>query len=127
MSLLAESARWHRAHGGAYDNTATFYRGDASINSEVARRAADPSAANALRASLGTSGLLRSPLLAVHSRAALLAPSWHTEAYRLKISAHGAASLLTVLSGERPGICDIEPALMRRAVSALSEQLVRRW
>eukprot|EP00966_Prymnesium_polylepis_P119963 2772072-Prymnesium_polylepis.2 len=70
--LLADAARWQRAFGHAYDNTATRYGGaaDGAVDAAVARYASDGGAVRALRDALDTDGNLRAPLVAVHSRGA---------------------------------------------------------
>eukprot|EP00966_Prymnesium_polylepis_P119962 2772072-Prymnesium_polylepis.1 len=55
--------------------------------------------------------------------AALLAPFWHTSAYAVKARARGAASLFSVVDGNRSGACGLERGVLARAVGQLQAHI----
>lgn len=78
--------------GFPYDNTARWYTGSAddyALNMSVARRSADPAALAAMAADYETSGVLRRPLITVHTSLDQQVPALHQFLYMVKTSKSG--------------------------------------
>jgi pimeloyl-ACP methyl ester carboxylesterase len=86
--------------GQPFDNAARHYSGslnDARLNRLVQRFSADPAALVQIQDYYQTSGLLRVPLVSMHTVADPIVPYWHTTLYRAKtLVNHTALKYLNV-------------------------------
>jgi hypothetical protein len=109
------------ANGNAYDNTATVYRGsfnDVRLNALVERDSASSVALNNL-ASYETAGLLRDPLVTLHTLADPIVPFWQEPLYAAKVAAAGSLSKLVEIPAPAYGHCNVTAAEAEGALSLL--------
>ena len=79
--------------GFPFDNTKRLYTGSANdllLNLLIPRVAADPFALANMRANYNTTGILRRPLITLHTLRDQQVPYWHEPLYALKTLASGA-------------------------------------
>jgi hypothetical protein len=95
--------------GNPYDNIGTVYRGslnDARLNAMVARFAASPTAVSSLH-EYETTGLLRDPLVNLHTTADPVVPFWQETLYKAKVQSTGSSSELVQIPALRYGHCNV--------------------
>lgn len=96
-------------HGNPYDNIGRTYSGsfnDGLLNTAVARFAVDSSALGYL-AGYETTGLLRNPLVTLHTIFDPQVPYWHEGLYQTKVNSRGRSAEFTQLPSFNYGHCEI--------------------
>jgi hypothetical protein len=97
--------------GNPYDNIGRTYAGsfnDALLNSTVARFAVDSAALPGLQGH-ETTGMIRSPLVALHTLFDPQVPYWHEDLYRAKVAGKRRSSQFVLLPAFRYGHCNVTP------------------
>jgi hypothetical protein len=95
--------------GNPYDNIGRVYRGsfnDTRLNASVARFAADPAALGQLQ-KYETSGLLKEPLVTLHTLADPIVPFAQELLYAAKVAARGSSSELAQIPVLSYGHCNV--------------------
>lgn len=113
-------------HGNPYDNIGRTYSGsfnDGLLNATVARFAADSAALTRLPA-YETTGLLRNPLVSLHTIFDPLVPYWHEGLYQTKVNSHGRSAEFTQLPSFNYGHCAVTS---NEAVTSLVILLLKTW
>lgn len=85
--------------GQPFDNMDRVYSGsndDAALNAGIQRVAADQSALNEMNAHYQTSGVLRSPVVTLHTTLDQQVPYWHEDLYQRKTILHGSWPLFHI-------------------------------
>ncbi|HEY7335925.1 MAG TPA: hypothetical protein VH639_13645 [Bryobacteraceae bacterium] len=98
--------------GNPYDNIGRVYHGsfnDARLNASVARFAADPAAVAQLQ-KYETTGLLKEPLVTLHTLADPIVPFAQEPLYAAKVAARGSSSELTEIPALSYGHCNVSAA-----------------
>jgi pimeloyl-ACP methyl ester carboxylesterase len=99
-----------RLGGQPFDNTATVYAGsadDAALNAGVQRYQADGAALSAL-GRFQTTGILRVPVVNLHTTGDPIIPFSQSGRYQSKVNATGSSSFLTEIDVDRFGHCSFE-------------------
>ncbi len=107
--------------GNPLDNVGRFYTGssnDLLLNTMVKRYSADPAALTQV-ARYETSGLVRIPLLTLHTTGDPLIPAWHQQLYTNKARITERGSLTALWPIERYGHCNFTAAEMGVAFTLL--------
>jgi hypothetical protein len=107
--------------GNPYDNTTTVYRGsfnDARLNELVERDKASPVALSNL-ANYETTGLLRDPVVTLHTLADPIVPFWQEPLYAAKVAEAGSLSKLIEIPAPAYGHCNVNAAQAEGALSLL--------
>jgi pimeloyl-ACP methyl ester carboxylesterase len=113
-----------RAGGNPFDNTSIIYTGspdDAALNAGVKRYRADPKAAAYVRQFYTPTGLIRKPMLAVHTVYDPLVSPAIPNVYQSLVEQAGAANWYVQQYVRHDGHCAIEPGEIARAFSELRE------
>ncbi len=113
-----------RSGGNPFDNHNTIYEGthdDNTLNDGVKRYAADPRAAEYLRAWATPTGRISRPVLAIQTTYDQLVPAWLTNMYSTLTEQTGSASLFVQQYVKRDGHCNIPAPEVRRGFNQLRE------
>lgn len=114
-----------RSGGNPFDNRDTIYETPApdynALNDGVKRYAADPRAAEYVRAWYTPTGKLERPLLAIHTTYDQLVPVRVPDMYPLYVDQAGASNLFVQQYVHHDGHCAILPAEVARGFSELRE------
>ena len=108
--------------GNPYDNIATRYRGsfdDARLNERVERYAATGSAQSDIAKYYETTGLLKDPLVTLHTLADPIVPFWHEPLYAVKAFSTGSAAKLAEIPALAFGHCNVTAVQAEAALSLL--------
>jgi hypothetical protein len=114
-----------RLGGQPFDNTARVYSGssdDATLNAKIERFTADPAALAGLER-FKTSGMLRGPVVNLHTTGDPIIPFGQAALYLAKLQAAGTNSLFTQIDVDRYGHCTFQPAELLSAFSTLQGKL----
>jgi pimeloyl-ACP methyl ester carboxylesterase len=99
--------------GPFFDNTRRLYVGsnnDLLLNLRVRRLRAEPAALAEIHAHYDTTGVLRRPLVTLHTLRDQQVPAWHEALYALKALSRGSADKLVSIPIDRYGHCNFTPA-----------------
>lgn len=108
--------------GNPYDNTKTVYKGsfdDAKLNRLVERYAATGTALSNIATHYETTGLLRDPLVTLHTLADPIVPFWQEAVYAGKVLSKGSISELVAIPALAYGHCNVNAAQAETALSVL--------
>lgn len=110
-NLFATNDAIARLGGKPYDNRMRIYTGssnDLKLNLTVPRYKADAAALFTISTSFQTSGVLRRPLVNLHTTGDPIIPYWHASLYGLKVLARGSALQYVHLPILRYGHCQFK-------------------
>jgi len=120
------TANAHRRLGGQpFDNSDRVYTGssnDAAVNAGVARFKADPAALAAM-SEFETTGILKVPVVTLHTTGDPIVPFAQQSQYAKKVSLAGNVARLTQIPVERYGHCSFEARELLGAFSTLMEKM----
>ncbi len=106
--------------GNPYGNRSRTYSGsldDDALNQGVFRVDADQVATQTIAANYETSGVLRVPLITMHTTGDEVVPYWHVPAYQQKVEAAGSTAFYEHRRIEGFGHCAFQPAPVLAAFS----------
>ena len=112
--------------GQPFDNQGRVYTGsddDAALNAGVPEFSADPVARAEIKAHYQTSGVLRVPLVTLHTTGDAVVPYWHAPVYADKIEAVGRGLYHHHIRVERHGHCAFTQADILGAFGKLVEMV----
>lgn len=107
-NVMATNEAIQELGGVPYSNIDTTYTTnppDPTLNSGVQRIGADKDALKAIKKDYQTSGLLKRPLVLLHTTGDPIVPFWHTTLYTQKVVQKEATQYLQVISVPRYGHC----------------------
>jgi pimeloyl-ACP methyl ester carboxylesterase len=113
-----------RSGGNPFDNRNTIYEGtpdDNALNDGVRRYAADPRAAEYLRAWYTPTGRLTRPMLHLHTTYDVLVPPWTPNMYSILAAQGGGSEFFVQRYIKRDGHCAIQPDEIRSGFQQLRE------
>ncbi len=108
-NVFATNDLAQRCGGNPYDNTLKRYHSlgnDQHLNSGVQRYAADPEAVLSAQAQFSTSGILKKPLVTMHTAGDPIVPFWHEHLYRQNVLENGNLFLFNHIPVKRYGHCN---------------------
>jgi len=111
-NVMATNEAVQELGGNPYSNLDTVYTTyppDPTLNSGVQRISADKDALKAIRKKYQTKGLLKRPLVLLHTTGDPIVPFWHTALYSQKVIQNGTTQYLNVIPITRYGHCMFKP------------------
>jgi pimeloyl-ACP methyl ester carboxylesterase len=122
FNIVGTNDATEKIGGQPFDNVRRIYFGssnDLLLNFSVERIAADPAALTEMRAHYDTTGVLRRPLVTLHTLLDQQVPYWHELLYTGKVVASGSVGQFASLPVNRYGHCNFTPAEVLTAFGLL--------
>ncbi len=108
-NVFATNDLAQRCGGNPYENRYGVYHSlgnNKELNARVQRFTADPQAIAEATVQFGTNGMVREPLVTMHTAGDPIVPFWHEQLYRQKIAENGNLFLFNHIPVGRYGHCN---------------------
>ncbi len=124
-NILSTNDARQQLGGNPFGNVTRPYTGsldDVALNLGVFRVAAEPAAVATIAQQYEPSGVLRVPLITMHTTGDEITPYWHAALYQQRIDAAGSGALYEHRAVERFGHCNFTLAEVQSAFSVIVER-----